>query len=729
MLTYHQVLTADLALLTTAAEQWDAAAKKFDSVQKTYDGEVKSITTDGSWSGQAQLIAQPNMHRTSTEFTSAAKEARAIASLLRDAHTQFTELRGKLKSAVADAEKAGIKIDDQGRATATIRNDPAATHDPDFKNQTAKIAEAEASWTRHIAELVQAFDDTDQGVKLALSAAVQDSNPLDGLNDFNGSAEGDIEKAEVREATSLANKLRSGDRLSEQEINEMQWLLRDVGHDEQASRTFLNNIGPDGTIELTNKLNGLAYDGDKSHQRNYLGIETSLAGTVATATADPRSSFYGKWREGLRSAGEKNFGKKTDPLYGYQTFVGLMEQGKGRYGGTFLNDLGDDIIAAEKKHEGIWTQWTRPRPGTASDPLDHLLGVMSRTPDAATSFLDPGADGKNGHLKYLLKEREWPRIALNGPRMLTFMDDPMSKAGLGAALEAASTGNVPGTQPAVLGGHTEAQARVMRDTIRVLDSGGHGDKLPANLRSPLGHMLVDYTSDTHEILSRTNTTYDRFGDEDGVWKDGKGVHMAVERGSLVRIMRGVADDPAAFAQIYNTERQYAADSLARVPIDGNSNERDAAIEAASSTFGFYDGISADVIFDKRDEAVQWARDVSHAVTTSSGTLLNFIPADVAEGVPMPKGVKVGADVLNRITDFSMYEWTKEQISEANAAAGAENQEKFNHGQRQVDSLIVEWGKVSGHDPNEGLVRHLVGSGQERHNSARYEAFIFLNREK
>ncbi|MEV4741911.1 hypothetical protein [Streptomyces sp. NPDC049555] len=728
MLTYHQVLTADLGLLTTAAEQWDAAAKKFDSVLKTYDSDVKSITTDGSWSGQAHIVAQPSMQQTHTELASAAKEARAIASLLRDAHTHFTELRGKLKAAVAEAEKADMKIDDQGRATATVRNDPAATHDPDYRAQSAKIAEAEASWTRHIAEFVQAFDDADQGVKLALTAAVQDTTPLDGLGGFNANAEGDIEKVEVREATNLADKLRSGKHLSTQELNEMQWLLRDVGHDEQSSRTFLDNIGPDGTIELANKLNGLAYDSDKGHQRTYLNIESGIAGTIATATADPRSSFYGKWREGLRSAGEKNFGKKTDPLYGYQTFVGLMEQGKGRYSGTFLNDLGDDIIATEKKHEGIWTQWTAPRAGVASDPLDHLLGVMSRTPDAATSFLDPGTDGKNGHLKYLLKEREWPRIALNGPGALMFMDDPTSKAGLGAALEAAATGHEPGTKH-TLGGHTEAQARVMHDTIRVLNSDGHGDKLPANLRSPLGNMLADYTGDTHQILSRTREDYKVSGAEGKVWEDGGVVHMAVGKDDLVRVMRGVADDPAAFARMYNAERQYAADTLSRVPFNGDPDTRAAVIEAASSAYGFYDGISSDVVFDKRDKAIQWARDVSHAVTGTSGALLNFIPADVAEGVPMPKGVKVGADALNRITDFTMYEWTKEQISEASAAAGAENRAKFNHGQRQVDSLVVEWGRVNGHDPNEGVIRHLVGSGQERHNSARDEAFISLDREK
>ncbi|THA48336.1 hypothetical protein E6R62_29195 [Streptomyces sp. A1136] len=40
-------------------------------------------------------------------------------------------------------------------------------------------------------------------------------------------------------------------------------------------------------------------------------------------------------------------------------------------------------------------------------PLDGLLGIMSRDPAASTSYLDPGPEGKNDNLHYLLKERDW----------------------------------------------------------------------------------------------------------------------------------------------------------------------------------------------------------------------------------------------------------------------------------------------------------------------------------
>ncbi|MEV4501335.1 hypothetical protein [Streptomyces klenkii] len=710
-------MTTDLGLLTKAAEKWDQAAKDFESVQTVYDSQVRNIATDGSWTGVSSMSAYAASKLTYEQYAGAVKEARAIASLLRDAQAQFTELRGKLKHEVAQAVEAGMKVSDDGTARfdfekASKALADAARHDPDLHT-------TESHWTQSIGNLVQAFDDADQGVKLALTAATKSSDVLNGgVHGFNAKAEGDIEKVEGRRQAELARLTHWDDK----QLAEMQRLERDNKNSAEFSRTFLAELGADGTIDFANRLRGLT-GGEK--RQEYEQLQNGLATNISAATRDVNSPFYEKWREGLRNAGTKNYGSETDPYYGYQSFVSLMEH-HDRYGKQFLHDLGNDIIDTEKKHKDIWTQWRR-HPGIASDPLDHLLGIMGKDPATATSFLDPGADGKNDHLKYLLKDRNWPKIALNGPGALLSQDDPAARIGLGAALEAAATGEVPGTKHA-LGGHTEAEARVMHDTLRTLNEGGKGDKLPANLRAPLGNMLTDYTSDTHEILSRTNENYKKLGGEGGVWKDGNSVRMAVHKDDLVRIMRSVAEDPTAYASMYNAERQYAADTLARVPFNGNADDRAAVIEAASSAYGFYDGVSSDVVFDKRDKAIQWARDVSHAVTGSSGAALNFVPAQIG-GEDTPKGIKVGLDIANRITDFAMYEWTKEQISEASRAAGEQNRAQFNHGQRQVDSLIVEWGAKNDHQATDGLVRHLVGSGQERHDSARNEAFITLDREK
>ncbi|MET9418082.1 hypothetical protein ABZY03_28615 [Streptomyces klenkii] len=714
-------MTTDLGLLTKAAEKWDQAAKDFESVQTVYDSQVRNIATDGSWTGVSSMSAHAASKLTYEQYAGAVKEARAIASLLRDAQAQFTELRGKLKHEVAQAVEAGMKVSDDGTARfdfekASKALADAARHDPDLHT-------TESHWTQSIGNLVQAFDDADQGVKLALTAATKSSDVLNGgVHGFNAKAEGDIEKVEGRRQAELARLTHWDDK----QLAEMQRLERDNKNSAEFSRTFLAELGADGTIDFANRLRGLT-GGDK--RQEYEQLQNGLATNISAATRDVNSPFYEKWREGLRNAGTKNYGSETDPYYGYQSFVSLMEH-HDRYGKQFLHDLGNDIIDTEKKHKDIWTQWRR-HPGIASDPLDHLLGIMGKDPATATSFLDPGADGKNDHLKYLLKDRNWPKIALNGPGALLSQDDPAARIGLGAALEAAATGEVPGTKH-TLGGHTEAEARVMHDTLRTLNEGGKGDKLAANLRAPLGNMLTDYTSDTHEIMSLNNPAYTGAAPAEGadgrVWKDSDGtVRMAVHPTDLARIMRGVANDPAAFGTMYRAEHEYAAQAMTRSDFN-DQQDRDLAIRNASSAFGFYDGVRADVVFDKRDTAIQWARDVSHAVTGSSGAALNFVPAKLG-GEDTPKGIKIGADVLNRITDFAMYEWTKEQISEATAAAGKESRQDFYAGQLQVENLVREWGKENGHtNQQEALMRNLVGEAKNDHYTARQQAVAALGRD-
>ncbi|MER7791411.1 DUF6571 family protein [Streptomyces sp. NPDC097640] len=709
-------MTADLSYLENAAEQWKEAAKKFSDVQKVYQERVKSVGEDGSWTGDANLVAVDSMDITDKQFTAAQTEAKAIASLLTDAHRQFVELRGKVKSAVAEAVKAGMMVSDAGIASydfskATESTANAARHDPDLHR-------TEQSWTEHIAAAVKAVDDADQGVKLALKEAVRDTNPFDGaVNGFNGEAEGDIEKVEAKAAQDLATRLNSGDRLSGKELAKFQRLFRDNEHDKAFSQTFLDGLGPKGVIQLNNKFHSLGKGEDK---KEFTALQTGVATSIATATRTASDPFYTKWREGLRKVGDENFDKELNPLTGYQSFVDLMTHGE-NYGKQFLTDVGDDIIAVEQKDDfgtGRWKQLNAGHRDFTGDPLDTLLGIMGGQPDVATSFLDPGADGRNERLKYLLQDRDWPSWETATGYGSLSQDAPGNRLGLGAALEAAATGAVPGTEHP-LGGHTEGEARVMHDTIKLLNKDWHGDEMPANLRSSLGHMLMDYTSDTHEILSRTNENYKVNADGDGVWNDGGTVRMAVSPEELSRIMRGVSEDPAAYAGMYAAERQYAAQTLAGTDFK-HPNDRTAAINAASSTFGFYDGVSSDILFDKRDKAVQWASDVRTAAFIVPGFALNFVPST-------PAAVPVLGDAAQSILYAGMYEWGKDHVAQAGASAAQDNMKAFDVGQRQVDALVVGWSKEHGEAADSGLTRTLVGSGQERHDSARREALQALGR--
>ncbi|MFC7303216.1 WXG100 family type VII secretion target [Streptomyces monticola] len=719
-------MTTDLSKLTAAAAKWDDMAGEFKKLEDQYQRDVHGVTLGPSWQGQSAQAANARFDTALHEFQAAQKEAKAIASLLRDAHDQFTELRGKVEAARADAIKAGMRVSDQGavqfdyaRADEATRR--AAQHDPGLRD-------AEASWAAHIRQAVKAVSDADAGVKIALEAVVIDADTRDGsLNGFNAYAKGDVEKYEALELKEIATRINSGDATG-QDLKEAQRAFRDNSGNKEFSQTLLSSLGPANTIRFTNKLNDLAYLDDKGHKRDYLSLQKSLATALATATQDPKSKFYKDFRADLQKAGIQKYefdvaGERIhsaghgQQVRGYQSLITLMQHGKG-YSGQFLGDLTDDMIAAEKKDKNIWDLHGRfegKHDGWfANDPIDGALGLMSHDPDTATGFLDPKADGGNDRLQHLIRERDWDttnttRWSGNVELPTDDVADKDARKGLGAALEAAATGHTPGSEHA-LGGHTLAQARVMNETIGQLNAEGIAEKLPENLRQPMANMLADYTPDTHQILASDNLTY-----KDRVWDDDGTVKMGVPHEELVKVMRGVASDPEAFGHMYRAEKQYALDVFAGMPDDHTSLTTQNRIHEAAAAIGAYDGVRTDTVFDKRFEATQWSNDFNAHVTRTSGAALNFVSP----------GAAIPADFANRILDYTLYEATKDRIAEANLEATKGNAKLFMAGQTEVDEMVGAWAKSNGHELDSEFTKHFVGEGQNDHATARHRALILL----
>ncbi|WP_329365368.1 hypothetical protein [Streptomyces sp. NBC_01483] len=190
-------MNTDLSALTTAAERWDAMAKEFHKQEVAYKRDVYGLSMGPTWTGLSAEAANRRFATTLKEFQKAQVEAKAIASLLRDAHTQFTSLRGKLASAGKDAVEAGMKVSDQGLAsfdTAKLSQAErtAWVHDPDYQDSVRKSV---SSWQQLIDQLVKDMDDADKDVQTALQAVVVDGDINDGtLTGFNGQAQGDVDK-------------------------------------------------------------------------------------------------------------------------------------------------------------------------------------------------------------------------------------------------------------------------------------------------------------------------------------------------------------------------------------------------------------------------------------------------------------------------------------------------------------------------------------------------------
>lgn len=756
MLTYHQVMTTDLSLLTTAAAKWEAAAKDFETVQKTYDSQVRDVAADGSWTGvAAQTFRATTKTQTYNQYTAASAEARAIASLLRDAHGQFTELRGRIKAAVAEASEKHIKIDDNGIARSTQQFDAAARHDPDYRTELSNIAQAEEAWTQHIAGLVRATDDADQGVKLALQAAVQDTDLLDGFgNGFNAKAEGDIEKVEAKEAIELAMKLNSTDHLDAKQLAEMERLFRDNSGNKKFSQTLLTGLGPENTLKFTNKLNELGHGSD-AHKGDYLTLDKGLAQSLATATKVPTfkndgkaiepgsreyfaeykrwlggadGKFYKNWMDDLKVAGIKKYEQEglTDPLRigegrsqkvrGYQSLLTMMNKGSD-YSPQFLHDLTDDMMAAEKKDKNLWDLYgpfSKKETGWfAYDPVDRTLGIMSRNPDTATSYFDPKAqiydrdangDGdayrKNDRFDYLREKRDWAVMNTiennngNWEHPGRDIEAKDSHTGFGAALEAAATGRLPGTP--IAGSHpthTATQVDILEDIVSKYSKHTETNQsgMPSNIRVNMANMLADYPADVHDALGKDGNLATQQN------------NARVDRGDLTRFMHATSEDGKAFHIVHYSQSVEAASRVHQFNHDDftqkhTQNSPDTplgSVTESGKVLGALDRVRADVLGDHRDSEIfqnNWNTKINYHVI---GAPLTLIPG--------------AGDSYQRIVDIGTSEWANRLNDKATSETQAELIQLYDGGQKELEKMLLTRARDVGAD---GDLSTTGGRGQD-----------------
>ncbi|MFE9012698.1 WXG100 family type VII secretion target [Streptomyces cyaneofuscatus] len=754
MPTYHEIMTTDLSVLTTAADKWTGMAGEFGKQEKAYEKEVQGITLERTWIGQSADAANAQFRVMLNEYRAAQTQAKAIASLLRDAHTQFTEFKSKLQTVKADALKADMLISDAGTVTfdmASLSESSRAVyrHDPDYQKS---VRDAVGSWQRAIDRLVAQTSDADAGVQIALKAVVKDTDATDGTRDgFNGQALGDIEAYELRNSEEIAERLRDGKKVSDADLAELDRAMRDQAGDKVFAQGLLNKLGPEGLVKLSDVMSDRERDGGSSAGQ-YTKLLGGLANTVATATQVPGSmadagpgsakyeswlnspdgAFYKKFTEGLKEAGAKNFDSKTNPMYGYRPFVEMMTRADQPFDDQFLNQLGHDMIAAEKDNRTIFEQWGGNHREGRADALDSLLGVMSKNPDASTAFFDPKMEHGQAHLDYLVGNgdgaREWPQQHIVAGSTLITNDDPLSRHGLGLALEAGTTGQEPGTPLGKPGPHSESQARVMQGVIATLDKGAGGDTVPEALKAPLGRALNDYTQDTHAILGgyAPNSPVG----QDDVSGSGDNASIANSKESVLRVMRGVSDGVIGededgkpirvFDSLYEGQRRYAAEymetgrEVPRSALTENVTSWDNRARHVGEAFGGMNAIGTDMVLDVRDAEVGKINDQARYAYHGFGAVANTIP-------------QVG-DIAQRAVDAATYEWSKDVITEKENVARADVSRETAGGIAGTNNLIDSWADTrdaKGSDAAENA----KGEAKQSYITGREEAYSALRTRK
>ncbi|MFC8294225.1 hypothetical protein ACFUJ0_09290 [Streptomyces sp. NPDC057242] len=706
MPTYQEIMETDLGKLSTAADGWKSMAEKFKKVEDLYEKEVQSVASGGPlWTGQAQQVGATNFVVTRKELGAAQKEARAMESLLRDAHSTFTELKGRVKAAVDEAVAAGMKVSEYGNASydfskVSPQEANAIRHDPDLRN-------VEMSYTSKINDAVKAVTEFDADVKTALlnASGADGTAPLG----FNAKPVGDVEAVE---ALALSEKVREG-KASKAELEHYRDILEQNSKDKHFSEAYLDGLGAKDALKIADRMNLASNERGISdaEKKLYNSINTGLADTIASGTKDPNGYAYRPFVDGLKGLGTENFGRYGNVTNGYQVLVTLMKQGDHKaYGKEFLNELGNDMIRIEKEKPHVWQHFfDGQRPNLAHDPLDGLLGIMSKDPKDAEYFLDPKAPGnENEHLKFLLTDREWPDPMMNNLYAApTKMDDPFKATGLGDAIQAAATGHEPGEKPGPIGAHSEGQARVMHHAIRYLDSEMNGDDLPdelKNIQKPMAHALADYVADTHVILGGEDANYGSSGGKDSIHGSGDSSHIAVGQGSLVRVMRGIGDDSESFALLYESELAYSAKQLAEAPAfegdeqHGQSSEWDHRSRGVGLAVGALNGIGADIYIDKEDDKVKWAESTAEYAGNGVNSIVGEIPL---------AGSAAGA-----IVDTAKFEWVQDVTDAAEEQGKKDSSENYSKGKDGLNSLYNAWQTQEGN-----LNNAAYGSAKDSANGA------------
>ncbi|MER5480063.1 DUF6571 family protein [Streptomyces sp. NPDC002734] len=649
-------MTTELLSLMTAAEQWEAMAGEFVAQEEDYLREVHAVAAGsgqpGRWTGVAAGAARSGFDVTLAEYRAARKEALAVASLLQDAYAQFATLHKRLDAVRTEAQAAGLRVSERGVVSVDER-----TAEPPKPGETCGSVDG---WQQRIDDAVRAVDDADRGVAIALRAVTGDGRPSDGTaGGFNAHAVHDVEVYEARAGSELAQRMAKGEKLSPAETDELRRLFRDNQHDPRFARTFLGGLGAEGMLAVARQANGMAHlPGGGDEARGMAEVTSGLSRALATATRDTDSPWYEQWRSDMREAGLEQHGsrfaaERLAEERGYQSLVSLMGQG-GDFGSQYLADLGDDLIDAERKTADLW-HIKGPITGKdgwfANDPLDGVLGLMSRDPEGAAAYLRD-----EDRMKYLTADRNWNTLALESagaPRLEHSADtrDADAHAGFAAALEAAATGIPPASPGAGFVEHTAANDEVFQRSVRHL--AGMEDRFPEPLREAMGRIMANHGATVHQVAS------------------GFDIDGTVSQPDLFEVAKQVSRDPHGYAALNVGLNTPMVEGIHR---PDQTYPKDSLVQAAR-TVGFMEEVRAQAVQleSKPPEPPGWA-----AVANGVAAHVPVVGSDLQAGLAV-------------LTDS----WVEDEQTRFEKGLGQDRQSDYRSRGVLLHALAQEWWKVHG----------------------------------
>ncbi|MEJ8672967.1 hypothetical protein WKI71_45100 [Streptomyces sp. MS1.AVA.1] len=339
------------------------------------------------------MFARAQVAAAEKEFGDAVTEAKGIRAVLEDAYEELRKYKADLHELAAAAKRNGVRISGTGEVSLIDPDEDGEQRRGPGGVLPSQNEERILHWQARIVLILTAAADADQSAAIALKR----NTGKGGDEGFNDKTVKSVDQDESQRASKLLKKYESGEKLSPAELNELNRLMSHNQKDPEFSRMVIDDLGPEGTLRLAQDLEH-ERAGDGPNKDKYNNIQHALANNIATANKD--KEFSDQWRKDMRALGVKRTGDDGSQPYGYQTLATLLKHGDtADYPPRLTTGLTDDIIAAEKKHPDLWNKYDQANAGAdvdavpVMDPVDDMLGIMSRDPDTATAYLDPGDDG------------------------------------------------------------------------------------------------------------------------------------------------------------------------------------------------------------------------------------------------------------------------------------------------------------------------------------------------
>ncbi|MBV6703277.1 hypothetical protein KV557_40400 [Kitasatospora aureofaciens] len=701
MLSYETVRTTQLAALTTAAEEWTTLRGRYLGLHDRLSAELAGPSAEG-WEGEAAAAARALIAEVAGQFTAAGQESADLGTLLADAARQFADAQRQLtRLADEDAPAAHLRVSATGAVTDVhpLHDDESARHQPDY--QAVFLLErrrALAELTGRIESVLRVATEADEAAAWALRSAppAPGDRPF-GPDGCHTLAEARQARADLGVALALAAKRAA---LTPDELTRLDALLSAHADDPAFAAEFATTLGPQPALELWRDLNDPTLSRSSGRQRTdaLRRLQASLGAVLATATHSTDPAMRA-WEQEIVRLGPRQLTRPGGgPMpTGYQLMSALLRSG--RYAPGFLTAYGESLLAVERAAKVppqlLWapdaTQpaWDHLGEGRGGDPVAGFLAALGHHPQAATAFLDPGDPRRTDHLVYLLHGRRWPEELVAGAHVRGLHT-------LGLAIEAATTGG----HPDGLRHHTPAQARVLHDTVTLLDGGIGREHLPPGLHLPVAAALADYAADTHAVLSGTSRAAREHAAATaaGVWTDDRTgeVRMAVEKGPLIRVLRGLADLPEAHHRLQQAELTHIAERLGGLPASAPDPEWKGLMADSAVALGVLDAVQADAVLDQRDDAAKVAAWKAKGLYTGLGAPLKLVP-----------GPGLG-ELTQRVLAAGIAEWQSGAVDAIDAAAAGRIERNTltgtdgRSGHEGVTAMVEQWRREHGRQDPDGL---------------------------